>query len=179
MKNPIQKWNREVFGHIHRRINCFQEEIIKLENTAQDKELLEQEWLRKEALHSQLWLWMTRKERYWKQLSQCKWIREGDRNSKYFHLTASMRRQWKAIDMLMIDEEEVCDRDQIKRALSKHLKLQYRKPVETSFDMLAIGLQKLKQEDFIGLEEPITTQEITEALWSCDPSKAPRYDGFN
>jgi len=39
LKKVIQKWNREMFGHINRRIQCFQEEIIKLDNIARTREL--------------------------------------------------------------------------------------------------------------------------------------------
>jgi len=49
----------------------------------------------------------------------------------------------------------------------------------TSYDISNLGLQKLTLEDAAELEHDITVQEINQAILSCDPSKAPGYDGFN
>jgi len=80
-----------------------------VEEEALRRVLREDEWRRMDALRSQLWLWMSRKERYWRQLSRCRIISEGDRNTKYFDLTATMRRQRNWIDKLMLNGEEVSD----------------------------------------------------------------------
>ena len=55
----------------------------------------------------------------------------------------------------------------------------YKKQKCTSFDITQVGFQKLSQEEMERLEEPISREEIKEAIASCDPSKAPSYDGFN
>ena len=56
MKDPLKKWNREVFGHIDLKIQSFQKELAHIDLLAQDRELLETEWHRRAALQSQLWL---------------------------------------------------------------------------------------------------------------------------
>jgi len=67
-----------------------------------------------------------------------------------------MKRQQKSIDKLLIEGEEVLDGDQIKEALIRHLKLQYKKQEVTSFDISIIGLLKLTQECSKRLEEHVT-----------------------
>lgn len=64
LKKPLQKQNREVLGHIDMKIKSFEEELEKLDSSAQNRELLEYECHRREELETQLWLWMATKERY-------------------------------------------------------------------------------------------------------------------
>ena len=90
-----------------------------------------------------------------------------------------MNGQRKVIDKLIIEGQEVCDRDKIKKALISHFRLLYEKQQSSTFDISAIGLPKLTQADSNFLKEPVTSHEIQEALLSCDPSKSPGYDGFN
>ena len=106
-----------------------------LEEEAQRRSLRLDEWGRMDAIRSQLWLWMIRQERFWRQLSRCKIIREGDRNTKYFHLTASLRRQRNGINKLLINGVEVADENEIKRRIIGFFKDLYNKQQGTSFDI--------------------------------------------
>ena len=124
-----------MFGHIDGHISKFMQALMKVEEEAQRRALREDEWGRMDALRSQLWLWMNRRERYWRQLSRCRIIREGDRNTKYFHLTASMRRQRNWIDRLRINGEEVFDEVIIKSSIIDYFKDLYSKQQCTSFDI--------------------------------------------
>ena len=135
IKRPLKKWNREVFGHIDINITKFDLALRKAEEEALRREIGEVEWSRIEALRTQMWLWMVRKERYWKQLSRCKVIREGDRNTKYFHLSATMRRNRNRIDNLLIQGVEVSDEGRIKSSILEYFKDLYSKQQSTSFDI--------------------------------------------
>ena len=58
IKGPPREWNRNVFGHIDKKISSFQDALSKLEEEAQTNTLEEHDWLRMDALRTWLWLWM-------------------------------------------------------------------------------------------------------------------------
>ena len=64
IKGPLREWNRNIFGHIDNKISSYQMALSMLEKEAQSKTLEENDWLRMDALRTQLWLWMARKMRY-------------------------------------------------------------------------------------------------------------------
>jgi len=179
IKGPLKVWNREVFGHIETKVRAFQTAIQELEDKAQTSELEESDFCRLEALRSQLWLWMIRKERYWRQLSRCRIIKEGDRNTKFFHLKAKMRQQRNRIDRIWAQGEEITEISRVKEVIISYFKELYRRQECTRFDIASLEMNQLTQDQKEELEKPVTRQEINTALASCDPSKAPGYDGYN
>ena len=66
-----------------------------------------------------------------------------------------------------------------KTALVNYFKTLYKKNNYTKFDISALGLNKITQQMSQDLEALVTQQEIRDAMLSCDPIRAPRYDGFN
>jgi len=179
IKGPLKVWNKEVFGHIDTKITKFQADLQRLEMKAQENDLDDCDLSRMEALKSQLWLWMARKERYWRQLSRCKIIKEGDRNTKFFHLKAKMRQQRNRIDKLWFQGAEINEESKVQEIIISHFKEMYSKQDCTRFDIRTLGLNQLTQSQMEELEQPVSRQEIDLAISSCDPSKAPGYDGFN
>ena len=119
---------------------------------------------------------MARKERFCKQLSRCNLLKEVDRNTKYFHLLASLRRQRKLITKIMHNGKEVTELPVIKKLIIGHFKQLYKKQEPSSFDISTLDLKVMSPTKAESLEATVLEEEIKEAFLSCDPSKASGYD---
>jgi hypothetical protein len=94
--SALRKWNREVFGHCQSRIS----EISKQIEVIQCEMPSEENCAKEAKLQSDLNCWMSRNELMWRQKSRETWLKDGDRNSRYFHISAVVKRINNSIDAI-------------------------------------------------------------------------------
>ena len=54
---------------------------------------------------------------FWRQRAKQHWIEDGERNTKFFHRVASMRRRFNAIDKIVVEGELHSDVSSVKDAI--------------------------------------------------------------
>ncbi|KAE8687812.1 Beta-adaptin-like protein A [Hibiscus syriacus] len=129
-------------------------------------------------LRSELWRLHRIEESIWCQKSRVRWIKEGDKNTRYFHLSALNRNRFNAINVLKVDGVELTDAVQIKAHV-----LDYFKKAYNTINTLEVGefeliFAKISVVQRDRLEEIFTEQEVWEAISSSASDKAPGPDGF-
>jgi exonuclease III len=104
----LMEWSRNVLGDLEKRISRLKKELEGWRRKA-----IRQEQTRKEeVLRFKLCRLEEQKEMYWKQRAHAHWMRDGDRNTKYFHSVASERKKTNKImklrreDGVLVEEEE-------------------------------------------------------------------------
>ncbi|PNY14675.1 ribonuclease H [Trifolium pratense] len=123
---------------------------------------------------------LIQEEAYWRQRAKMHWLKEGDLNTKFFHMSATSRQRAKKIGKLMNDDNiavtsqpELCE---VALNYFNHLF----KSNSTSHDpVLSLIAPKITQEDNESLVRPISKEELKDALFQMNPDKAPGPDGFN
>ncbi|RVX07581.1 putative ribonuclease H protein [Vitis vinifera] len=119
------------------------ERCLSLAETEQKKEA-------KDAFHK----WVLLEEVHWRQKSRELWLKEGDRNTGYFHRMANAHRRNNSLDRIMINGEWLTE------------------------DQEGLHLNQITSREAEDLEKPFTEEEVHGALMEMRGDKAPGPDGF-
>ena len=95
-RDTLRKWNKEVFGNCQNKINSL---LLAIKEIQQGLPI-ENFGALEDALQSKLSKWLLRSETLWSQKSRELWLKLGDRNTKFFHLSTIIRRKRNNIDAI-------------------------------------------------------------------------------
>lgn len=123
---------------------------------------------------------LKREDTMWFQRSRAIWLKDGDRNSSFFHHKASNRKRRNAIKRILDDNGEVHIKQE---EITKVIRDYYQKIFisEESGDkarILATIECKVTNEMNDFLAKPFTVKEVVKAIRQMHPDKAPGPDGM-
>ncbi|KAL0345258.1 UNVERIFIED_CONTAM: putative mitochondrial protein [Sesamum radiatum] len=178
MINLLQ-WERQGFGHIRNRIHRLEEGIQQMRKgclTAAAK-------TRMEELKTELEENLAREEMTWKQRSKAEWLREGDKNTAFFHARASERRKNNTIRTLKTETSSLTsDRRIIKEVILRYFQQIFRSICPDLSEMegvIAIVSPRVTEEMNEALLQPFSLEEVKCALDHMYPYKSPGTDGMS
>ncbi|XP_039068401.1 uncharacterized protein LOC120214620 [Hibiscus syriacus] len=117
-KKSIRNWSSRKFNGISDSIETLEGRINEVELKAQGSNLSPQEWEQVKQSRSNLWRLYRIEESVWFQRARTRWIKGGDRNTRFFHLCALNRNRRNAITSLKINGTVVSDPSLIKTHIS-------------------------------------------------------------
>ena len=123
---------------------------------------------------------LIKEEKMWKQRSRDSWLKEGDRNTKYFHSRASHRRRRNSILTLIRDDGEiVTGSEAIGTQFTDYYQALFTaKPLE-DVEVVLDGIQPcVTQEMNQNLISQFTKAEVITAMKQMAPLKAPGPNGM-
>ena len=126
-----------------------------------------------------LWPLYRAEERSWLQKSRAKWLQEGDRNTKFFHVVASTRRRGNCIDKLIVQGKEIKKPGEIREVIAQHFESHFNYSQVIRLNDWSCHLRHLSVNKAKFLEQPFSVEEIWEVIRKSDGNKAPGPDGFN
>ncbi|GMI85145.1 hypothetical protein like AT1G43760 [Hibiscus trionum] len=130
------------------------------------------------VLNNDLWAHYRREEREWHQKSRVKWFTDGDKNTKYFHLVASIRRNRNLIHSVVWKKKLFKEEKQVLNVFEEAFKSIYNSSSTIPIKDFNCNLSQLQRCSARRLEAPFTVDEVREAIWNADGNKAPGPDGF-
>jgi hypothetical protein len=123
---------------------------------------------------------LIQEETYWRQRAKMHWLKKGDLNTRFFHMSASARQKKKRIDKLVNEANiEVRTQHDLCETAKDYFDHLFQANVTNHDPVLSLIAPKISQEDNDRLVAPITREELKEALFQMHPDKAPGPDGFN
>eukprot|EP00256_Glycine_max_P030596 XP_006574247.1 heat shock cognate protein 80-like [Glycine max] len=154
-------------------------QLNEVEDIAYTRILSEDEIKARKSLQQELWDASNAYESLLRQKSRAKWLKEGDNNSAYFHKVINFRRNYNALQGILIDgvwvqQPEVVKREAVKFFLKRISEQNFFRP--TLDGVHFPSLTQRQREDLI---TPFSDHELKEAVWSCGGDKCPGPDGFN
>ncbi|KAE8729397.1 hypothetical protein F3Y22_tig00003715pilonHSYRG00041 [Hibiscus syriacus] len=168
---------RKLYG-ISESISELEMKINDLEFKAQCGNLSHQEWDQMMQFRSNLWRLYRIEESIWFQKSRTRLIKDGDKNTRFFHLSALNRSKRNEISSLKINGYVVSDPHSIKLHISNFFKTTYNSKSTMEVEDLLLDFAKLSGDQSSKLEEHFFEQKIWQAIASSDSSKAPGPNGF-
>ncbi|XP_050211903.1 uncharacterized protein LOC126662059 [Mercurialis annua] len=179
LRERIKTWNLEVFGDQNKKHADLIAEASQLDNIADSRALSDAEKDRFAAVKNNLWIVEKRLESLWLQKFRLNWTLKGDRNSKFFHTTASIHYRNNQITAISVGDAVFTEPDDIRFQIRAFYSSLYAKSHEVSVDLSGLDFKSLSSEQAACLICPFHEDEIIAALNSCNETKAPGPDGFN
>jgi hypothetical protein len=169
----LQGWSKRKFGNVLRELDKARKNLEHLRiNNADQREI------RQATDHMQELLY--REEMLWLQRSRVTWLKEGDRNTRFFHQKAVWRARRNKIKRLKNNEGVWHDgpSDMERMATSYFQELFTRDPSLNADDLISLTQGKVTMAMNDDLCKDFTEEEIGDALFQIWPLKAPGVDGF-
>lgn len=85
----LKWWSKEEFGDRHRKHKKLVQQLQSIKQNQSSSKNKEEVWRIESQIHNML----VDEEIYWKQRSRGDWLKEGDKNTKFFRAKASARKR--------------------------------------------------------------------------------------
>ncbi|KAE8729083.1 Ubiquitin-activating enzyme E1 1 [Hibiscus syriacus] len=180
-KFAIKTWsgNRNQFPS--KQISAIEDKIHHLENSFQKNQVsgVIDSSSELKLLRDELWRLYRIEEQIWFQNSREKWVKDGDRNSKFFHTCASIRRRRNALNAICVDGVIIRDLVRLKSAVKEHFFKAFNSRTTLEVEDIKLNFSRISMEQSLMLEKEFTEGKILETLNSCDSNKVPGPGGLN
>jgi hypothetical protein len=176
LRKDLSVWKDQFFGAVDKEMKRLKQELeaLLLRNDHATNFRVQEIYQRLDEL-------LIREEIMWKQRSRIDWLREGDRNTKYFHQRATWRAKKNKIVSLKDENGRVVKRqEEMKKVASSFFNNLFLQD-ESVCPNEIINLMKSKLTAAMNesLTKDFSDWEIEKALFQIGPLKAPGPDGFH
>jgi hypothetical protein len=171
----LQTWSKKTVGSVSRRIEKLRKGLehinLNLPWSVQDM---------KRRTEKELDSLLEQEEVYWRQRSRINWLKEGDRNTKFFHKKATWRAKKNKIERLMRQDGSMTEnKEEMEDMATKFFTDLYTADEHVQPDIITDYVQaQITREMNEKLCAAYSDEEIGNALFQIGPLKAPGKDGF-
>ena len=122
--------------------------------------------------------WALLEEIMWRQKFREVWLKEGDRNTRFFHKMENSHRKHNEVRKLKINEVYVREGHDLKQGVVDAFQTLLSDSRDWRANLEGLVFSKLDEHEVVNLEKPFTEKEITFALHELNGKKAPSPNGY-
>ncbi|RVW12512.1 hypothetical protein CK203_082410 [Vitis vinifera] len=122
--------------------------------------------------------WVLLEEAHWRQHSREIWLREGDRNTGFFHRMASAHRRNNIMGRIKVNGEWLVEEQEVREGVVNSFQQLLSEDMDWQADIGNIQVGCISQQEAESLEVPFVEIEIHSALMEMNGDKAPGPDGL-
>ncbi|XP_071933546.1 uncharacterized protein [Coffea arabica] len=122
-----------------------------------------------------------KEEAYWGQKARVQWLKEGDRNTRYFHSEVEGRRKKNSISALQRDDGTWCEsEEEVEGEINEYFEKLFTSSNPRQFDAILRGIPQVITDQMNSkLTKPVSEMEARKAVFSLHPNKAPGPDAIS
>ncbi len=181
-RNRLKNWRFSHFHSIRKEKERMMLEIQGLDLLEERQELPQSMIEKREGLKRSLGLIIDEEEILWKARAKHRWMKEGDRNTKFFHAFANGRKRANEIGViedggrvLREDGEKI---DYFFRKFTELFAPRASGPANFGDWSALFRSRRVSEEDRANLAAPFSHEELRKAVFQLGGDKAPGPDGF-
>ena len=178
LKGILKTWNREVFGLVETNKKDALRRVTYWDDLEMERELNLEEVEERVKAKADFKQWALAEEISWRQKSRETWLKEGDRNTGFFHRTANAHRRRNFVNSIRINGRKLVKDAEIKDGLVAAFQNLFSDPRGWSPSLPEMAINEIGSEEADKLEEGFTEEEIWKAISGLNSDKAPGPDGF-
>lgn len=183
IKENLKKWNKETFGNIMKEKLHLEAQIGEIQIRAMQNGYSDEERNKEGKLIKELTQREKQEEILWRQKSRQMLLKEGDRNTRFFHKETIANRQQNRISKLKTATGQIVERQE---NIEGNLVQFYSDPLQEMEETQEEDIKAITrhipslvtQEHNIMLKRKIEHMEVEEAVFQMEKGKAPGLDGF-
>ncbi|KAI9187392.1 hypothetical protein LWI28_027606 [Acer negundo] len=183
LKKALKSWNYEVFGDLNSAIAGKSAELHFLQLDLSNRGFSNDLFMAEASVHSELDVLLCRHECFYRDRSRVRWLRDGDRNTSFFHASIKRRQYRNTISALSINgvlsEDRPTIRDHIISYYSSLFSLDVSRVGRdlSIVDDVILSLVTAAENAF--LTSVPSTDDIHDAVFAMDATSAPGPDEFS
>ncbi|GAU31392.1 hypothetical protein TSUD_19380 [Trifolium subterraneum] len=178
IKTTLKDWHTTHTQNLPSRIDSLKDRLSILDQKGEEEALSEAELAKLHGVSSDIHsLSRLHASISWQQ-SRSLWLKEGDANSKYFHLVLAGRCRGNAITVLQADGVTLKGVYPIRQAVFSHFASHFKAISMDRPGVDNLQFKRLNQIESSSLITPFSEAEVKSAVWDCYSFKSPGPDGL-
>ena len=173
----LRSWSKSLFAKAKVQLHLALEVILHLDLAQEQRELSPEEMDLRKRLKRKIIGWAVLEKSRKRQNSRITNLKEGDANTRYFHLRVNHRRRKNFIHRLKHNNGWVTGHTQKEEIIHRHFKNIAKKGPPRNID-INWNILPSPDCDLRDLDENISEEEVKEAIFAMPADKAPGPDGF-